>query len=209
MLDKMFLNTRKCKKCKSCKCNNEESVQLTCQEQFEQDLCDSCVTVKDGVTTVTFPFVESPEILKDNKEEMLRRSKRLWENLKKKDLLSTYNQQFKDFEERGVLVKVSDEEIKTWPGVKNYISHHAVIQPNKPSTPVRLVSNSSQQNNGSSLNQCCAKGPNQLSNLLKLIIKFRNYKHAYGFDIKKCYHTLITCQVEKFLRLLIWKQKEE
>lgn len=65
------------------------------------------------------------------------------------------------------------------------------------------VTNSRVNNNGSSLNNCTFKGPNQLASIHKLLLKFRMYKHGFSYD-----HMLQTGPVEKFLRLLVWRYNE-
>ena len=182
-------------------------------DQCYSCLLDDAVSIKNCVAEVTFPFTKDPKLLCNNMPEMMKRAKKQWNILSKKgdDYLRVYNDQFRDFEQRGVIVRVPKEEIKAWQkagGIVNFISHHAVMQPNKPSTPVRVVSNSSQFDNGSSLNNCTVAGPNQLASLHKLLLRFRMYNEEYSYDLSKCYHTLRTGPVEKFLRLLIWRYEE-
>ena len=135
-------------------------------DQCYSCLLDDAVSIKNCVAEVTFPFTKDPKLLCNNMPEMMKRAKKQWNILSKKgdDYLRVYNDQFRDFEQRGVIVRVPKEEIKAWQkagGIVNFISHHAVMQPNKRSTPVRVVSNSSQFDNGSSLNNCTVAGPNQ------------------------------------------------
>ena len=84
-----------------------------------------------------------------------------------------------------------------------------MLQPWKVTTPLRIVSNSSQENNGSSLNDTLPKGPNCLCDLHKLLIKFRTYEVGLSFDLSKAYHTLKSGLVEKFLRLMVWRFSED
>ena len=209
-LDRVSLSTDQCYSCSSIL---QDDIPFSRRLRAERKLLDDAVSIKNGVAEVSFPFTKDPKILCNNMPEMLKRAEKQWNILSKKggDYLRVYNEQFRDFEQRGVIVRVPIEEIKAWQkagGIVNFISHHAVMQPNKPSTPVRVVSNSSQFNNGSSLNKCTVAGPNQLASLHKLLLRFRMYNEGYSYDLSKCYHTLRTGPVEKFLRLLIWRYDE-
>ena len=56
-----------------------------------------------------------------------------------------------------VVSRVSQEEIKTYQGPINYITHHEVYKDGSTSTPVRLVSNSSFKNVSTNLNNIMVK----------------------------------------------------
>ena len=214
-LDNMVVNPpNRCSKCSRCHCVSEEGVNLSCKELEEKLLLEKSVTVENGKTSVVLPFIRSPDILQDNRSDMIRRAEGQWKSLKKKGFLDHYNSEFRKYLNPTAIshppvVEVSIGELDNYCGPKNYISHHHVLQPEKPSTPVRIVSNSSQDNHGISLNQLVAKGPNLLSNLYKLLIRFRFFEVGVGLDIAKAYHTLHFDEVAKFLHLMIWKFEED
>ena len=196
---------KKCGRCKSCKLCSEENTIISCQEEEEFRLIDKGVTVKDGKTKLTFPFIKNPNVLSNNRVPMLRRSQKLEQNLQKRGLLENYNTEFNKFLERNVISEVSQEELDSYGGPKNYISHHGVLQPWKITTPLRIVSNSSQDNYGHSLNSCLPKGPNCLSDMYKIQLGFRSHPIGLAFDISKAYHSITTGPIEKYLRLMIWR----
>ena len=125
----------------------------------------------------------------------------------KKSLVEAYNQEFNKFVERGTLSVVSDEEIGNWEGAINYVSHHEVLKPSSGSTPCRRVSNSALVNQtcGKSLNQLLMKGPNCLNSLSEVLIRYRSYEVGLVFDLSKAYNSLLTGPVERFIRLLVWR----
>lgn len=84
-------------------------------------------------------------------------------------LHSAYNEQSLSQLDRGVAVKLSDEELESWTGPCQYITHHAVLK-DSVTTPVRVVSNSSFNNGGNSLNSCLACGPNSLNPMLDVLL---------------------------------------
>ena len=199
---------KRCGKCKNCKYCTDQGLILSCQEEEEFQMIDDSVQVRDGKSICSFPFIKDPNVLSNNRSPMIVRAQKLEQSLKKRGLLDAYLAEFKKFLERKVISEVSMEELNSYDGPVNYISHHAVLQPWKVTTPLRIVSNSSQDNRGHSLNSCLPKGPNSLRDLYKLLIKFRCYEVALIFDISKAYHTLQTGTVEKFLRLMVWRFDE-
>ena len=102
----------------------------------------------------------------------------------KDGLHAAYNEQIKSQLERGVAVKLSADEMESWSGPCQYITHHAVLK-DSVSTPVRVVSNSSFNNCGNSLNTCLATGPNSLNPMLDVMLRFRSYPVALQLDLAK------------------------
>ena len=79
----------------------------------------------------------------------------------------------RDFINRKAVERITDEELKSYRGPVNYVDHHGVLS-NSNTTPYRFVVNSSLSNNnsGTSLNDCIPKGPNSLRSLFQCIITF-------------------------------------
>ena len=102
------------------------------------------------------------------------------------------------------MVKLSKEELESWQGPINYISHHGVEQ-DSITTPLRIVSNSSLKNGGKSLNDCLITGPKSLNSMFDIMVRFRSYEVGIVFDLSKAYKSLHTGVVEKHLRRLIWR----
>ena len=70
----------------------------------------------------------------------------------------------------------------------HYLPWHAVLKPDHPTTPVRLVHKASQKDkNGLSLNDCQDSGPNLLPDLTGLMLKWRRYKVAIVADVSKMF----------------------
>ena len=78
----------------------------------------------------------------------------------------------KDMEKRGFSRKLTDKEIADWKGPVHYVSHHAGLRPEKKSTPVRIVFNSSATFKGHCLNDFWYKGPDLLNSLFGVIMRF-------------------------------------
>ena len=196
---------KRCGRCKGCKFCTDEGILLSCQEEDDLKMIVDNVTVVDGKTTLKFPFIKDPNVLSDNRFSMIKRAQSLEQSLRRRGLLDAYRSEFKKF----VISVVSQPELDSYSGPRNYISHHAVLQPHKVTTPLRIVSNSSQDNRGHSLNSCVPKGPNSLSDMYDLLLMFRTYEVGLAFDISKAYHTIHTGVIEKFLRLMIWRLDDD
>ena len=199
---------KRCNRCKNCKFCSDEGITLSCKEQEELEMINKNVSVENGETRISYPFIKDPFILKNNQAAMLKRAISLEKSLTRRKLREDYNDAFQKHIERGAFGEVTQDEVDSYEGPINFISHHGVLQPQKITTPLRLVSNSSQENNGTCLNDCLPKGPNCLCDLFKLLLKFRTYEVGMIYDLSKAYHTMKTGIREKFLRLMIWRFSE-
>merc|ERR1712015_527754 len=92
--------------------------------------------------------------------------------------------------ERECLRILSLDEMEKWKGLVNYVSHHGVDKPASGSTPLRIVANSSLDNNwsGNSYNSCLIKGPNAPTPLLEVLYTFRFLEFIVVWDIHKAYN---------------------
>ena len=97
-----------------------------------------------------------------------------------------------------------------WIGPTNYISHHGVERPS-PTTPLRIVTNSSLNNCGNCLNGCLVGGPNSLNPMLDIALRFRCHECGMVFDLTKAYNVLKTGLIERHLRRFVYRfsPKEE
>ena len=83
-------------------------------------------------------------LLPDNKPLAMKRLESRERRLKKDPEQGVaYDKLIEEMKEMKFSRKLSKEEIKNYKGPVHYIPHHAVIRPEKKSTPVRIVFNSS------------------------------------------------------------------
>lgn len=66
--------------------------------------------------------------------------------------------------------KLSNEEVMAYKGPVHYISHHQVVRPEKKTTPILLVFNSSATYQGHRLNDYWMKEPDLLNSLYGVIL---------------------------------------
>lgn len=102
--------------------------------------------------------------------------------------------------------KLSSDEVSAWSGPVFYLSHLAVENPKSKTTPVRIVFNSSQVFRGVSLNDFLAKGPDSFkSNLLGMLLRFREGPVVICGDIKKMYNSVFLEELEQQTHRFLWR----
>ena len=101
--------------------------------------------------------------------------------------------------------EISNKELIIYDGAKFYIAHHAVFKPTSKSTPCRIVFNSSARHLGYSLNEHLAKGPSLLNNLLGILLRFREGRHAFIGDISKMFHSIDIGIQDQMTHLYVWR----
>ena len=198
-----------CSNCKKCKFCNVESQSLSFKEARELDVIkyNLSYVADSGYWRTSYPFERPPECLKDNYAQALmaleRRERRLMTDGR---IASLYNDQVRDFVNRGVLRKLSEAEMCEWTGPVRYVDHHHVMKVGS-TTPVRLVINSSFAKKGElSLNSILLKGPNILNCMFEILARWRTWPEAFVGDIKKMYHNVATGELEGHVRRLLWRE---
>ena len=197
----------RCDNCKGCMVKgpcSEKQYSHSAQRQAELDLIREKTRLKNGEIWCEYPFIKDPSCLKNNRPAAIKVAGKIEKDLIRDGLYEVYNEQIRDFLKRGVAVKLSNEEMESWTGPCQYITHHAVLK-DSVTTPCRVVTNSSFNNGGKSLNSCLAKGPNSLNPMLNVMLRYRCHPVGLQFDLSKAYNTLRTGPVERHLRRFVWR----
>ena len=139
------------------------------KKQAELDLIKEKTQLRDGEVWCDYPYVKDPSCLANNRNAAIKVAEKVERDLLRDNLYEAYNDQIRDQLKRGVAVKLSEDEIQSWTGPCQWISHHAVLK-DSVTTPVRVVSNSSFNNCGKSLNGCLASGPNSLNSMMDVML---------------------------------------
>ena len=106
------------------------------------------------------------------------------------ELIQKYDDIITDQREKGIIEKVGSESNSL---IKHYIPHHAVVNPTKATTKVRVVYDASAKcrsecrSENRSLNECLHRGPILLQNLTGILLRFRLNKIAMVADIEKAF----------------------
>lgn len=76
--------------------------------------------------------------------------------------------------------------------LNHYIPHHAVINPLKSTTKLRVVYDASakERKDNTNLNECLYCGPVLLKNLCRILMRFRLHQIVLVSDIEKAFHQI-------------------
>ena len=106
---------------------------------------------------------------------------------KKPELKKRYTDTIRDYINKGHATKLTPENAKLTSKITNYIPYHAVFNINKPSKS-RVVFDAAAKYRGSSLSENLLKGPDLLSSLIGIILRFRINEFAVIRDIDQMFH---------------------
>ena len=106
-------------------------------------------------------------------------------------LKAQYDQVFKDYVNEGFIEEVPPEQINTGYPIF-YLPHRPVVKESSTTTKVRPVFDASCKSyNNISLNDCLHTGPSLNPDLVKVLVRFRRWKHALACDIKKAFLQIV------------------
>ena len=86
-----------------------------------------------------------------------------------------------------------------------YLPHHFVVNPHKPDK-LRVVFNGSARYKGICLNDVLLRGPILLSNLVGVLLRFRQRPVAISADIASMYHQVKVNPADQSLLRFVWRQ---
>ena len=202
------LPQKRCGRCLSCTSCSDPGLLHSRKEEEDLLALKKGIKLVNGQLQVNYQFKKDPRSLPNNRDTAVKIAEKLEQKLIKEGNREYYNQEFQKYVDRGAAIKLSQEELDSWRGPVNYISHHGVEQ-DSVTTPLRIVSNSSLKNGGKSLNDCLITGPNSLNSMFDCMLRFRAYEHGLVYDLTKAYNQLKTGPVERHLRRLIWRFSPE
>ena len=191
---------------KSCVCSADKVNQV---ERDEAKIIeDSCMKVGDQ-WLIPYPWKRDPNQLPDNKQLAVKRLESIERRLKQNpDHAQAYDNQIKEMHKMNFSRKLTEKEMKDYTGPVHYIPHHAVLRPDKKSTPVRIVFNSSSVFAGHRLNDYWFKGPDLLNNLFGIALRFREKQVALIGDISKMYHRILIPEKDQHVHRFLWRSCE-
>lgn len=173
-------------------------------EQFKTDIDF------DGERYVTrLPFRSTGhDKLSDNFISSKRRLENLKPKLLKQGIFEKYDKIFSDYEKEKIIERVPSAEEPKGCGVVHYLPHRPVVREDKSTTKIRAVFDASAATQGVSLNDCLYPGPNLLSKIFDILLRFRLNKIAILADIKQAFLNIgIHKEDQDFLRFL-WFENE-
>ena len=168
-------------------------------EQFKTDLDF------DGSRYVTkLPFKTfGRDELADNFLSSKRRLQNLRPKLLKQGIFERYDKIFKEYEKEQIIERVPIDEEPKGCGLVHYLPHRPVVREDRATTKIRAVFDASAATEGVSLNNCLFSGPNLLSKIFDILLRFRLNKIAIVADIKQAFLNIgIHKEDQDYLRFL-------
>ena len=123
-----------------------------------------------------------------------------------------YESQLRELVECGFAREISELELSSWVadgGATYFMPHQVAVNPNSKSTPVRVVFNNTLNYKGYSMNASLDLGPDILTNLHGLLLRFRSDAVAAAGDIRKMYYMVRVSVEDQFMQLFLWRWKGE
>ena len=199
---------RRCGNCRNCKECSFKVHALSLKEQYESQVIETKINYDQTINqfVVSYPFTHDPSILPNNKGQVIKIAERLEKRLSKLNLLDAFNKEFDKMIAYGALVELQDTELEQWDGPTHYVSLQHVLNEESPTTPLRIVTNSSlSDRKGISLNGILMKGHGTLSDQWDVLTRWRSYEKALCSDVTKAYYALKTGELEKQVRRVCWR----
>lgn len=191
---------------KPCVCEADKLSQVEREEA--EAISKSCHKIGQQ-WMIPYPWKRDPKFLPDNRSLALKRLEGTERRLKSNpDQAKAYDEQMTEMVEMNFCRRLSENELKNYKGPVHYIPHHAVIRPEKKSTPVRIVFNSSSAFQGHKLNDYWMKGPDLLNNLFGVVLRFREKEVALVGDISKMYHRILIPERDQHVHRFLWRNLE-
>ena len=148
-----------------CLCEAEKLSQV---EREEGKMIKESCTKSGNQWVIPYPWKRNPSLLPDNRQQAIKRLEATERRLSRNpEHAEAYRQQMKEMEQMSFARKISRKEAREYRGLVHNVSHHAVIRPEKKSTPLRIVYNSSSSYQGNRLNNYWLKGPDLLITFLE------------------------------------------
>ena len=165
----------------------------------------STLTMIDGRYQVALPWRYNPPYLPNNKIVALRRAFFLKKRLMKNENLHIKHQEtMNSYIDDGHAEKIPKEELEPDDRPVWYVPHHPVVHPLQ-LEKVRVVCDCAATYKGTSLNQQLMSGPDQTSQLVGVLIRFRQEKVGLVADIEAMFHqVLVEPKDRDVLRFLWW-----
>ncbi|XP_062533722.1 uncharacterized protein LOC134202737 [Armigeres subalbatus] len=175
------------------------------EKRAQRILEESTVRVGDHFETGLlwkFDHIELPE----SYNMALRRLECLERRMNRNpELKQALQQQLEDYQQKGYAHRATKEELangdmrRVW-----YLPLGAVVNPRKPGK-VRMIWDARAAVNGISLNSVLLKGPDQLTSLPGVLLRFRQFNVGVSSDIKEMFHQIYIRKEDRHSQRFLWR----
>ena len=155
------------------------------------------------------PWKRNPSSLPNNYPQVRKKLERIERRLMKHlEYAASYDKQIKEMEEMQFARKLTPKEIEEWRCPVQHDAHHAVLRPEKKSTPMRILFNSLAWYAGHTFDDYWYKGRDLLNNQFGVVIQFRENRLAICGKIAKMYHMIAIPEDDQHVHRFLWKKFE-
>ncbi|XP_058827379.1 uncharacterized protein LOC131687319 [Topomyia yanbarensis] len=146
--------------------------------------------------------------LPDSKPAALRRLLCLENRMRKSPALAeAMRNKIHEYLQKGYIRKLTPAEVsvkhpRTW-----YLPIFPVFNPNKPGK-LRIVWDAAASVRGVSLNSVLMTGPDQLTSLASVLLRFREHRVAVGGDVREMFHQVLVKDEDQYSQRFLWRNTE-
>lgn len=166
---------------------------------FEKD-----ITFNGHRYVTKLPFRPDHDILPDNFQTSFERLQKLKHRLRKENMIDDYDAIFKQYEKDGIIERVPESDVAKAPGKVFYLPHRSVIRHDKNNTKIRAVFDASCSVNQPSLNSCLYPGPNLLTKIFDVLLRFRTNRIGILANIKQAFLNVELSQEHQDFARFLW-----
>ncbi|TKS65758.1 hypothetical protein D9C73_028515 [Collichthys lucidus] len=182
----------------------EDKTEMSVEDKRFMSIMETSKELRNGHYYLPLPFKENNVMMPNNYEQAHQRAMSLKRKFEKNEQFHMeYATFLEGMLERNHAEVVPSNELVPPGGKVWYIPHHAVHHPKKDT--LRVVFDCSASFQGTSLNDKLIQGPNLTSNLVGVLLRFRQEHIALMADIESMFHQVRVMENHvDFLRFLWW-----
>ncbi|KAK0150375.1 hypothetical protein N1851_008532 [Merluccius polli] len=182
----------------------EEKSEMSVEDKQFMSMMESSKEHRNGHYYLPLPFKEDNVMMPNNYQQAQQRITSLKRKLENNEQYRVeYTAFLEGMIEKGHAEVVPSDELETQRGKVWYIPHHGVHHPKKGS--LRVVFDCSASFQGTSLNSRLIQGPNLTSNLVGVLLRFRQEPIALMADVEGMFHQVRVMEEHvDFFRFLWW-----
>ncbi|XP_072384596.1 uncharacterized protein [Diabrotica undecimpunctata] len=189
-------------------CDNTKVIHSKEEQGCEDHFISTFNRDNDGRFIVSIPLKESPNSLGESRQIAAKQFYHLERRFNSNPLLQQqYFEFMQEYIDMGHMSKCSPSSSDK---VSYFLPHHPVIKEESSTTKLRVVFNgSSPSSSGVSFNNLQMVGPIIQSDLLSILLRFRQHTYVVSADIAKMYRQVLVNPEQRNLQQILWRFSPE
>lgn len=185
-------------------CETESVSQLSNDDAQCEKVFNTHSRNSDGNFVVNLPLKSPVTALGESKGAAKRRFLSLEKRFARDDnFKQMYIQVMREFELAGRMEKIKNSDVPL-----NFLPHHAVVNLEKTTTPLRVVFDAScTTSSGYSLNDILYKGTIKQDTLMNILLRFRLHRYVVNADIQKMFCCVYLAPQHQNLQCILWREE--